>query len=333
MKKMDQTAKAYITGEWSETPGGFQARINLLEDGRYYGFDGKDWDLEVLRRRARGESPWEKKKQSEEYITPQENEESLARSRRKLDKILRRAGDVTFKFLTLTYEEEPPSFSRARQDVAMMARRVREKYDIPFSYIRSTERGGLNGRIHHHLLVLCPYIDKEEWADTLWKKGFIKIKKTWCIKDQWGIKNLINYMAKYLCKDDKDYVKGAHRFDVSEGFPDVSERFRIYYNTSREAIESSMNALEGPGSIFKNVTFETKDKKTITTYLFYTQDVEDFNKFFTQLTVLANIGHYEIVKDALHPPTPSPKPVSDTPTLPAKDSVAKLDTTIQLGLF
>lgn len=331
--QIENTAKAYIKGEFSVTPGGFNCQLGLFEEGMYNVFEGNDWELEILRRSVRGEKPYEKEKEVPSPWNEEKEEESLRRSRTRLHKVLRRSGDIVYKFVTLTYAEEPKDVQSAYRDLAHMAARIRNRFYTYFHYISSLDKSAKSGRLHFHLLVDCPFIDQKIWQEELWKKGIVDIRKTWKIKDEYGLNSLVGYMAKYICKKEIDHVPGSHRFNTSENFPDVSEHFRIYFNTYAEAEAALCRVMSEEYESIRDYTFEIEGDKVITMLYCWSKLPGCGNALFRSLAGLAKKGKLQMVKDALHLQTPSPSPVSGGPALPAKDSVEKLDTTTQLGLF
>lgn len=304
--ELENTAKAYLKGEWGKTPGGFQCRVALFEDGPYYGFDGTDWDLEVLRRRVRNEKPFEKKKVVTEHWSEEQEEQSLDRSRRRLKAAIRRSGDVLYKLLTLTWETVPVVRLEAYRHFSEMCRRFHARVGQPLDYISSLDVSAQGRRWHYHVLIIAPYVDQKVWQDELWKKGIVDIRKTWKITDEQGLHSMCNYMNKYMCKKQTSHVRGLHRFNVSENFPDVAEDFRVFVNTHEEAhglVEDIAMAFEPS---IRSFTFATVDDKLITILSCFNPGGEEGNPLKRLLTGLANKPGRLLAKGALHPQNPQP---------------------------
>lgn len=99
--------------------------------------------------------------------------------------------------LTLTYRdgEQPESIDEAEQILDNFIKRLRRMYrklGLELKYIRATERGAKNGRIHHHLII-SGGVDRDALED-LWGKGYANSKRLQF--DEKGISGLTKYMAK-----------------------------------------------------------------------------------------------------------------------------------------
>lgn len=99
--------------------------------------------------------------------------------------------------LHLTYrdDEMPESIAEAERILDNFIKRLRRMYKklvLELKYIRATERGAKNGRIHHHLMI-SGGVDRDE-LEELWGKGFANSKRLQF--DDKGITGLAHYMAK-----------------------------------------------------------------------------------------------------------------------------------------
>lgn len=99
--------------------------------------------------------------------------------------------------LHLTYRdgEKPETIEEAERILDNYIRCLRRKYTkagLVLKYIRATERGGKNGRIHHHLIV-SGGLDRDLLEET-WGRGYANSKRLQF--DEHGITGLAHYVAK-----------------------------------------------------------------------------------------------------------------------------------------
>ena len=100
--------------------------------------------------------------------------------------------------LHLTYGSgrEPESIDDAERLLGNFIKRLRRRYKkagLTLKYIRATERGSKNGRIHHHLLI-SGGIDRDE-IEKLWGLGYANSQRLQFDAES-GITGLSHYMAK-----------------------------------------------------------------------------------------------------------------------------------------
>lgn len=99
--------------------------------------------------------------------------------------------------LHLTYRdgEHPTDIEEAERHLDNYIRRLTRKYKkagIVLKYIRATERGSKNGRIHHHLII-SGGLDRDMLEKT-WGKGYANSKRLQF--NEKGIAGLAHYVAK-----------------------------------------------------------------------------------------------------------------------------------------
>ena len=99
--------------------------------------------------------------------------------------------------LHLTYRDDamPESIEEAERYLDNFIKRLRRLYKklgLVLRYIRATERGAKNGRIHHHLMVTGG-VDRDE-LEKLWGNGYANSKRLQF--DDKGITDLAHYMVK-----------------------------------------------------------------------------------------------------------------------------------------
>lgn len=99
--------------------------------------------------------------------------------------------------LHLTYRdgEQPETIEEAERILDNYIRCLRRKYNkagLVLKYIRATERGSKNGRIHHHLII-SGGLDRDLLEET-WGRGYANSKRLQF--DEHGITGLAHYMAK-----------------------------------------------------------------------------------------------------------------------------------------
>lgn len=126
----------------------------------------------------------------------------------------------TDKFLTLTFEGEPPT----REQVILAFKRFKErfiyKYKHSFEYLAVIERGTEGTeRLHMHLIVFgFPYIKQKELQE-LWANGWLYIEETYKTKDP------ADYMVKYIEKTliTNDIGKGKRFYFTSRNLKKPDE--------------------------------------------------------------------------------------------------------------
>ena len=99
--------------------------------------------------------------------------------------------------LHLTYREgeQPESIEEAERILDNFIKRLRRLYKklgTVLKYIRATERGSKNARVHHHLII-SGGVDRDA-LEELWGKGYANSKRLQF--DESGITGLAHYMAK-----------------------------------------------------------------------------------------------------------------------------------------
>lgn len=99
--------------------------------------------------------------------------------------------------LHLTYRDDamPASIEESERYLDNFIKRLRRLYKklgLVLRYIRATERGAKNGRIHHHLMVTGG-VDRDE-LEELWGNGYANSKRLQF--DDRGITDLAHYMVK-----------------------------------------------------------------------------------------------------------------------------------------
>ena len=116
---------------------------------------------------------------------------------KKLTRIAHMNFDEKDLALHLTYRdsEMPESIADAERILDNFIRCLRRKYKkagLELKYIRATERGAKNGRIHHHLIITGG-LDRDA-LEELWGKGYANSKRLQF--DEKGITGLTHYVAK-----------------------------------------------------------------------------------------------------------------------------------------
>ena len=99
--------------------------------------------------------------------------------------------------LHLTYRdgEQPETIEEAERILDNYIRCLRRRYKkagLNLKYIRATERGAKNGRIHHHLII-SGGLDRDLLEET-WGRGYANSKRLQF--DEKGITGLTHYVAK-----------------------------------------------------------------------------------------------------------------------------------------
>ena len=122
--------------------------------------------------------------------------------------------------LHLTYrdDEMPESIQDAERILDNFVKRLRRMYKrlgIELKYIRATERGAKNGRIHHHLMITGG-VDRDE-LEELWGKGYANTKRLQF--DDKGITGLAHYMAK----DRVTFKRWSGSRNLVKPVPDVKD--------------------------------------------------------------------------------------------------------------
>lgn len=112
----------------------------------------------------------------------------------------------TDKFVTLTFEGEPPTREKVCKKFRYFKERMYKKYG-KFEYLAVIEIGAENGRLHIHMITFgLKYIDRNE-LEKIWGNGFIDVKKIYEIND------VENYILKYIEKTlSGDYIGKGQRF-------------------------------------------------------------------------------------------------------------------------
>lgn len=130
-------------------------------------------------------------------------DDSVRRARRELRRIINsNYGEWggRDKFLTLTFRENVQDVERANYEWKKFRQRVEYFLGDKLKYSTVVEFQK-RGAIHYHsILYNAPFIDSNMLAD-IWGQGFIKINKLESIKD------VGNYVAKYMTKDSDTYEK------------------------------------------------------------------------------------------------------------------------------
>ncbi len=102
-------------------------------------------------------------------------------------------------FWSPTYDDEhlPSDYNAARKLVRnflLRLKRFRKKNDLPeLKYVMTTELGEENGRIHHHFILNCADMTKEQ-LEKIWGMGSAKSNRVQFDKD--GVRGLSNYFCK-----------------------------------------------------------------------------------------------------------------------------------------
>lgn len=133
-----------------------------------------------------------------------------------------RKGEHTDKFLTLTFEGEPPKREYVVKQFNEFKRRFLYKYKYSFDYLAVVERGKQGTeRLHMHLICFgFPYIKQRELQE-LWGNGWLYIEETFKTKDP------ADYMVKYIEKtlETNDIEKGKRFYFTSRNLRKPDELY------------------------------------------------------------------------------------------------------------
>lgn len=112
----------------------------------------------------------------------------------------------TDKFVTLTFKGDPPTREKVCYKFKEFMRKMYKLYG-KFEYIAVIEIGAVNGRLHIHMITFGLKYIKRDDLESIWKHGFIDIKKIHEIND------VENYILKYIEKTlEGDYIGKGQRF-------------------------------------------------------------------------------------------------------------------------
>lgn len=284
----DPTARAYITGSYGSSPGGSTTKICLRETGVQQGTKGLGPRDMVNRNTPCAPSYLPTDSLSLSKWIQLQQEVSLRRSRRRLFRKIQFSGDVTFKFITLTYKTEPTTRAQIGRDIFNMCRRYYSHTGENLKYIKSIDYGARNGRVHIHALIIAPYLDQAIWQDQIWQLGYVDIRKVDKIDSFTSLSKMVAYIAKYLNKDRMDHAPGEHRWDCSGNYPDTARRFRIFFNTYDEAEDSVNLVIEQEASRLETYEMELDTGERIIILDCYSNTKVEENPLYGMLAFLAN---------------------------------------------
>jgi len=141
---------------------------------------------------------------------------SLLRTKKILRKIILNQDFSRTSFLTLTFAENVQDLGQARYEFQKFMKRlnyyVHKTKQSKIKYIAVPERQE-RGAWHFHILLLdVPYIPNSDIAD-IWKNGFVKINQVRFS----NMKQVYEYLVKYISKQFQENQKHFHRFFSSHG--------------------------------------------------------------------------------------------------------------------
>ncbi len=290
----DNHHMAYLKGTHGKTVGGYHCTVFLLEKGRYACDNIKGYLDGSYVKHAGTKTCYPSKNRTYPPWTEEKKVEATQRSKRRLTKKIRNAGDITWKAMDTTYATEPVDVAEIRRDVTRAAENYKRLTGKQLNYNYVIERGEKNGRFHVHWLLDCQYIDQKVWQDDIWKKGWVWITAIKNPKGQWGVNCYVDYMLKYISKAFQSDIRGAHRFETSENFPDVSESFRVYHETYKHAelaIEAVYDSCPLDIDVFN---FGTESKQLVVGYTCFSPSKETNVLYQKTLTCLADSGDMRI---------------------------------------
>jgi len=121
--------------------------------------------------------------------------DSVRKARTRVRRLISSNNSFT-KFLTLTFENNIQSLDIANYKFNLFIKRLRNRFP-QVKYLVVPAFQPISGRVHYHLVLDLPFLEKKYIAD-LWRYGFIDIRK---IARRYGISN---YVTRYMLKDASD---------------------------------------------------------------------------------------------------------------------------------
>lgn len=131
---------------------------------------------------------------------------SINRTRTEIRRLINSNPELN-KFLTLTFAKNITDLKQTNYIFNQFIKRIAYKHP-DFRYVAVFEFQK-RGAVHYHLLCNLPYTNSKK-LESIWKQGFIKIKKTN------NINNIGAYMSKYLGKEIDERTFGKKKFFRSQ---------------------------------------------------------------------------------------------------------------------
>lgn len=180
--------------------------LNTLQPSYFSSAGGIPWEkIET----SNGENAIdERASKGENYF----NEASVRRARMKLNEIITASLSARLKFITLTVDNAhlAPDFRAELRELQLFVERFSrfcasngsrtQDANKALRYIAIPEKGEKRGRLHWHLIAVCPYVKKEILAQKIWKRGFVDIKSLRMKNADETAKQVSSYVTKYLSK-------------------------------------------------------------------------------------------------------------------------------------